>query len=101
MVYILENVPIVDLYLFEAYLRSGRISNHRLVSQNGKIIENKLLGEEVFYNNENEFCDNMESFLFKPGYIEKCRNYYEFVVNKISLENSFDIYSDSVEFKKI
>lgn len=99
--YILESVPIVDLYLFEAYIRSGRISNHRIVSQKGKIVENKLQGEEVFYNSEDEFCNNMESFLFKSGYIEKCRNYYEFVENKISVANSFDIYADSVEFKNI
>lgn len=99
--YILEGVPIVDLYLFEAYLRSGKISNHKLISQNGKIVENKLQDEEVFYKNENEFCDNMESFLSKPGYIQKCRNYFEFVENKISVENSVAIYGDSVEFKNI
>ncbi|MBC5837570.1 hypothetical protein [Flavobacterium muglaense] len=99
--YVLEGVPIVDLYLIEAYIRSGRISNHRLVTNNGKIIENKLEDEEVFYNNEDEFCDNLEGFLFKPDYIEKCRNYYELVANKISVENSFDMYIDSVEFKNI
>ena len=98
--YILEDVPIVDYYLIESYIKSGKISSYRLVSDNGKITENKLRAEEKFYNNEDEFCNNFESFVFKPGYIEKCRDYFEFKVNKLSVENDrYNIYLDSVEFK--
>ena len=98
--YIIENVPIVDYYLIESYIKSGRISSYRYVSENGKITENKLMAEELFYNNEDEFCNNFESFVLKPSYIEKCRDYFEFKVNKLSVENDrYNIYSDSVEFK--
>lgn len=98
--YILEDVPIVDYYLIESYIKSGKISSYRLVSDNGKITENRLKAEEKFYNNEDEFCNNFESFVFKPGYIEKCRDYFEFKANKLSVENDrYNIYLDSVEFK--
>jgi Holliday junction resolvase-like predicted endonuclease len=98
--YILEDVPIVDYYLIESYIKSGRISSYRYVTENGKITENKLRAEEIFYNNEDEFCNKFESFVLKPDYIEKCRDYFEFKVNKLSVENdTYNIYSDSVEFK--
>lgn len=98
--YVKEGVPIVDYYLMESYIKSGRISNYRMVSENGKILENKLNTEEIFYNNEDEFCNNFESFVFKPGYIEKCRDYFEFKVNKLSVQDDrYNIFSDSVEFK--
>jgi hypothetical protein len=71
-----------------------------MVSENGKILENKLNAEEIFYNSEDEFCNNFESFVFKPGYIEKCRDYFEFKENKISVKDDrYNIFSDSVEFK--
>lgn len=98
--YIMDDVPIVDYYLIESYIKSGKISSYRLVSDNGKITENKLRAEEKFYNNEDEFCNNFESFVFKPQYIEKCREYFEFKTNKLSVENDrYNIYLDSVEFK--
>ena len=98
--YIMEDIPIVDYYLIESYIKSGRISSYRYVTENGKITENKLRAEEIFYNNEDEFCNKFESFVLKPDYIEKCRDYFEFKVNKLSVENdTFNIYSDSVEFK--
>jgi hypothetical protein len=98
--YVIEGVPIVDYYLIESYIKSGRISNYRMVSENGKILENKLNTEEIFYNSEDEFCNNFESFVFKPGYIEKCRDYFEFKVNKLSVQDDgYNIFSDSVEFK--
>ncbi len=98
--YIMEDVPIVDYYLIESYIKSGRISSYRYTTENGKITENKLRAEEIFYNNEDEFCNKFESFVLKPDYIEKCRDYFEFKVNKLSVENdTYNIYSDSVEFK--
>lgn len=98
--YVIEGIPIVDYYLIESYIKSGRISSYRMVSENGKILENKLNAEEIFYNNEDEFCNNFESFVFKPGYIEKCRDYFEFKENKISVKDDrYNIFSDSVEFK--
>lgn len=97
--FIINDIPIVDLYLLESYIRSGRISNYKMTNMDGKTIESSLVGEEIFYNNEDQFCANFSEFLKKPRYITKCKDYFEFLSSKISLEGDYDMFVDCVEFK--
>ena len=63
-----EDVPIVDFYLFDSYFRSGKLTNVALTAD-GK--RSKV--EISYYSDENEMCEKIEKFIENPPSIEVIR----------------------------
>ncbi len=53
-----DGIPVVDINTFLSYFRSGKMNAKELNSDGTEIISSA-----TYYNTENEFCDNFESYL--------------------------------------
>lgn len=56
-----DDIPVIDFYLFNSYFLSGKLTNVAVSSGNIKEIP-----KELYYSNESEMCKNLEKFLYAP-----------------------------------
>ncbi|TFF34559.1 hypothetical protein [Mucilaginibacter psychrotolerans] len=59
---IIEDVPVIDFYLLEAYIAQSQIVHYASYSENNKII-NKPEKSTALYQTEAEFCANLDDHL--------------------------------------
>jgi hypothetical protein len=59
---IIDDVPVMDFYLFEGYMLYNRIIHFTSYSENKQIV-NEREGANVLYNTEAEFCANLDDYL--------------------------------------
>ncbi len=98
----LDGVPIIDFFILEAYINTGKLvlgakvssdSDKFSLSKDGKIIK--------FYTNEDEFSANLRHYLENPPAVRTLFPLFEIKDYKVSLENAtFQIYTqiaDTVE----
>lgn len=56
-----DDIPVIDFYLFNSYFLSGKLTNVAVSSGNIKEIP-----KESYYSNESEMCKKLEKFLYAP-----------------------------------
>ena len=99
--YNFEEIPIVDFFLLDAYINSGKIVNKRKTTLGNKTIKDETISEIVFYNNENEFCWNLKDHMTQPPAIEMLKDLFQIQMNKISLSDmNYEIYVESADYKE-
>lgn len=99
--YKLEDIPVVDFFLLDAYINSGKIVNKKKTTLNDKLIKDETVSEIIFYNNEKEFCLNLHNHMTQPPAIETLKDLFQIKMNKISLSNmNYEIYVESADFKE-
>lgn len=68
---IIDGVPVIDFRILESYIQLGY--NGQGISQSGNMRE---LNKTYFYNNEDEFSENIEKYLIKPDVVETLKEYF-------------------------
>jgi hypothetical protein len=98
--YHLNEVPVVDFFLLNAYFNTGKIKNEKMYFSNDSTIKSETDSEIIFYKNEDEFCDNFEQCMSYPPAVEDLKEYFEIQNKKITPEYvNFDIFVQSAQWK--
>lgn len=70
----IENTPIIDYYLLEHYIVQGAF-NKTPVRYDGKTIHKSNIHDEIiYYNNEDQFSNNLKDFLIDPIPVRELRS---------------------------
>ena len=92
----IDNISVIDFYLFDSYIRSGKLTHAMIVPSNANgIIE---YGEELYYTNETELCQKMREFIENPPSIEEQRKGIKIGERELTLPTaSIHIFQEFVE----
>lgn len=91
-----DEIPVIDYFLFDSYIRSGKLTHRTISKDNGKYEE--ILEEIDYYSNEDEFCNNFEEFIKRPPSINEIKNSLTLAAKELTLPNSsIHIYQDFVK----
>lgn len=92
----IDDIPVIDFYLFDSYIRSGKLTHAMIVPSNADgIIE---YGEELYYTNETELCQKMREFIENPPSIEEQRKEIKIGERELTLPTaSIHIFQEFVE----
>ena len=85
-----DDIPIIDFYLFDSYFRSGKLT-HAVLGSN--------IVSEVdvipYYSNEDELCTELENFLDNPPSIDELKKKIKLEERKLSLpDEELQIFQD-------
>lgn len=91
--FIINDVPIVDLFLLEAYILSGKLSKRKIQFRKNKSSRQDEVETIKFYKNEDEFSNNFDKTMREHPAIEEIKSAIEVIPTKKSLDNSgIDFY---------
>lgn len=95
-----EDIPVIDFYLFDSYIRSGKLTRAMIVPSDADgIIE---YGEELYYRNETELCQNMREFIENPPSIEEQRRKIRIKERDLTLpEAGIHIFQEFIEWEDV
>lgn len=97
----MADVQIVDFFLVEAYISSGKLERKKIGMLNGKVEESETIDEVIFYKNEDEFSDNFIGNMTNPPAVEDLKSIVEIKTNKITPDNfNYQVYIQAAEFKE-
>jgi hypothetical protein len=77
----INNIPIVDVYLLEAYILSGKMFKSKISFKKRGMIVKDDYDEVVFYENEDSFCKNIAKCMETPPTIEEIKSKIEIQQN--------------------
>lgn len=91
----IDGIPVIDFYLFDSYIRSGKLTHAMIVSSSAdRVIES---GEERYYTDETEMCQKMRGFIEAPPSIEELRKEIKIEESELTLpEASIHIFQEFV-----
>lgn len=89
---IIDDIPVIDLGLFNNYISVGGIGNALISSTSEEIT---II--EKYYNNEDEFSKNIETLISKQPYLQQLKKHYKKINKQIRLNNTTSIIYDVVE----
>ncbi|MGN8055139.1 hypothetical protein ACTJKN_02625 [Pedobacter sp. 22163] len=96
--YELNGVAVVDYFLIESYLSSGRITGNAVTSENGFITTSET-SEIVLQTSEDELNANFKSNMYSPKAVEEALKLVKLTTNKITPEGlNLQIYAQSAEY---
>ncbi len=85
-----DDIPIIDFYLFDSYFRSGKLTHVALGSNN--VSEFNVI---PYYSNEDELCTELETFLDNPPSIDELKKKIKLEERKLSLPDAeLQIFQD-------
>jgi hypothetical protein len=91
--YILNDIPVVDAFLVESYILSGKLSQRKLIMKKNQMKQMEEYNEIKYYDNETEMSDRLSSFMLNPVPIEAIKSKIKIQLTKKTLEKSdFEIY---------
>ena len=91
--FLINSVPVVDLFMLESYVISGQFSTKKIQFTKKGEVEQEPVGNTKYYTNETEFSENFETIMKSYPPIEKLKGSIEIVYNKKSLkESEIDVY---------
>jgi hypothetical protein len=97
----LEDIQIVDFLLFNAYVKTGKVSRFSTIPQNGQVVGNEVIKRTLLYKDEDEFCENFDHYMKHHPMIEMQKDNIEIKMNKLSTNQmNFDIYSETAIYKE-
>jgi hypothetical protein len=88
----INNIPVLDIGLFVNYIDVGGIGN-KVVSK----FCSRVFMKKIYYNNEDEFSDNLEILISKSQYIEQLKGHYKKVSHSINIFEDKTIVYDTYE----
>lgn len=88
----INNIPVLDIGLFVNYIDVGGIGN-KVVSK----FCSRVFMKKTYYNNEDEFSDNLEILISKSQYIEQLKRHYKKVSHSINIFEDKTIVYDTYE----
>lgn len=95
---VINNIPIVDLTLFQNYIEVGKFRRTAITFHKGKPVENDL-GILPYYRTEEEFNSNLKSFFLDPIPVRTVLN--KLYLKEISITPDFltpKFYTDSIDY---
>lgn len=92
----IEGIPVIDYFLFDSYIRSGKLTHSVIISNDNN--EEKNISTTInYYTNEDEFCNNFEEFINKPKSITEIKESLKLETKELTLQNaSIKIFQDFV-----
>ncbi len=94
----LGGIPIVDIFALEAYFSHGKLTKMAEGIKQRKHFT-KVVGEESFYNNEDEMNANFKFHMENPPAVEEIKPLLEINMKKMTTEDSeIDIFLSVAEF---
>ncbi len=98
--YVLNGIPVIDFFMLEAYVSTGKLSNQRQTIESGKFTKREVISEKILYHSEDEFCNNLESFLGKPPQVYENMDFFQMAENKITPEfMELQMFVEAVDYK--
>lgn len=92
-----DDIPVIDFYLFDSYIRSGKLTQAVVIPSNkngDRFVEYK---EKPYYKNEDEFSKKMNDFILNPPSIESLRKELTVEEKELTLPTaSIHIFQDFV-----
>ena len=96
---VLSSVPIADYALLESYISYGKLSKEVTISNNDTPLFQAFVKENVYYQDEVEFCKNFRSFFEKPLPVEELKKMVELAYYKISpIGADIELYARGATF---
>ncbi len=97
----IDGIPVVDFYLLNSYVETGKFTNVKRTSFNGKVISDENVNEDLFYKDETEFCANFKNYMINPPAVEKIKPLIEVTEQKFSLGNEGEkMFVTAANFKE-
>jgi hypothetical protein len=99
--YRMNGVAVIDYYMLQSYLSTGKVTGHKITFDNGKIT-NEVTSEIVLWSDEESFNKNIESHMYTPPAVEQVKPLIELTESKITLKGlALQILTQAAEFKPI
>jgi len=91
--FLIDEIPVVDLYFLESYIISGKLSKRKIQFQKAKASVQDEYEKIEYYRNEDEFSQNFEKTMKNPPPVLEIESAIEIQENKKSLKGStIDLY---------
>lgn len=98
--FIINGIPVIDLFLLEAYVIEGKLTKQKFNSnENQDLFLGDVETTNNFYSDEDSFSNNFESKMKNPAAIEEIKSKIELKQNKLSFDGGeFDLYAYGSNF---
>lgn len=95
---IVEGIPVIDYYLFDSYIRSGKLTHFAKIRSEDNSSWDDTSEVISYYSCEDEFCANFGEFIYRPLSISEIRNNLSMKSRELTLpESSIHIFQDFAE----
>lgn len=88
----IDDIPVIDIVLLENYLSVGGIGNLAL-----NIFEENISIREKYYNNEDEFSNNLGKLVNDSLYLNQLKTLYKKIEKDLKISDKFSIKYDAYE----
>lgn len=88
----IDGISVIDIGLLDNYLSVGGVGNLSF-----GIYEENILIKDKYYNNEDEFSNNISKLINDSPYLNQLKLYYKKIVKDLKISDKFSIKYDAYE----